>query len=344
MLRFFAVAVAFFVVACSQSDDGPIPLYPDSMSGTRDGYLLRARLDSGRVVHLRSDTLAVELDSIWTLANCFLKELSLTNSADDTILNLNPKVLLEINDKDCATPLYRPDTNLYLEPRDEWKKYREIRVYDSDGELEDSIALRSGKYVNDSLEIYIDSTFADFYELPRRTAGTPAIMRTVDSLKERTFYWRALPAKCAYVIDTCETVADTVYPSSWSKLDTNLVLLRKECADTTLRYCLNRDWEYDTAKVGAVQERLDTLWYTTWYLKFKVPKCGVVNRAKYGNTAIRAYFRATQEIFDPESDGECYSDISSEYSVMRLDSGTILQNPDSILAIFDTATVGRDTL
>lgn len=346
MKKFLSILAVFacFLLSCSQPDDGPISVYPDGMHDRGEGYVLKARIDSGRVVHLRKDTLKVELDSLWTLANCFLRELRFDESVDDTTLSLFPVVRLKMTDEDCATPPFHPETTLFLLPNDSWKNYREVRVYNTDGRLEDSIAMRSGKFLYDTLKIYLDSTFKDYYSLPRRTEGLPSVMRSVDSLKERTFYWRSLPSRCEYIIDTCETVADTAYPKNWSLRDTNLVPIRKECKDSTERYCLARDWVYDSTALGDVQTRLDTLWYTSWYLVLEIPKCGVINKANYGGMTPKTFFKATQEIFDPESDKECFSGIASDRSVMRLDSAVVMPDPDSILAIFDTASVGRDSV
>lgn len=338
------VSLIALLVACTQSDDGPISIYPDGLSGEARGYLLQASLDSSRRIHLRSDSLPVALDSIWTLANCFLKDLQLIQSVQDTILHLQPNVLLELNGKDCATPEYRPDTTVYLYPNDSWNNVREIRIYDSDRNLEDSIALRSGKFIQDSIDVYVDSTFSDFYSLPRKTSKMPGILRTIDSLKERTFYWRPLPSRCAYIIDTCETVPDTIYPRAWSLRDTNLVPIRMQCKDSLERYCLARDWVNDTAKAGGVQTRLDTLWYPSWYLIFKMPRCGAVNKSFYGAVSPRSHFKAVQELFAPASDNECYSNNSSEITVYHLNVGDIAENQDSILSIYNTAPVGRDTL
>lgn len=340
----WSILIAALVASCSQDDDGPISIYPDGMSGKEQGFLKSAALDSGRLVHLRSDSLPVKIDSMWTLANCFLKNVRFEESTNDSVLVLHPRVDLEIVGKDCAAPEFYPETTLYLQPSGSWKNVRQVLVYDSDDNLEDSIAMRSGKFIKDTLEIYIDSTFANFYELPRRTADVPAMMRAVDSSKQRVFYWRAMESSCSYVINDCETVPDTLYPSTWSRIDTNLVPIRAVCKDTTLRYCNARDWQNDTTKLSELYEHLDTLWYSTWYLVFKIPKCGVVNKAQYGNPSPKRKFTATQEIFAPATDQNCFSDISSELSVYRLDSGKVMLYPDSILGIFNTAPVGRDTL
>ena len=67
----------WLLLSCSQSDDGPISIYPDDFALNGYGYVLSAQLDSGRRFHLYGDSFALSLDSMWTFGNCFLKNFEL---------------------------------------------------------------------------------------------------------------------------------------------------------------------------------------------------------------------------------------------------------------------------
>lgn len=340
------IAFIFFalICACSESDDGPIPLFPNGILGEREGYLLSASLDSGRSIHLKSDTLAVFLDSIWSLADCYLENIFLEERIEDTILILHPKVEFSISEKDCAAPLYRPDTTLYLLPSSSWKNIREIRIENTDGIPQDTITLRAGKFLSDTFSIYIDTTFSSPYAWPRRTPELPSIMRALDSLEERKFYWRTIPSTCKHIIDTCQTVPDTAFPSNWSLRDTNLVPLRVACEDSTLRYCLLRDWENDSSKAGELRERLDTLWFSSWYLVSSIPKCGTIVDLFRWSVFPGGTFVGMQKAFSPESMSECFLRETDTLAVFHLGTNSLISNADSLLDIFFEAGLGRDTL
>ncbi len=344
---FMLWCAALAIWSCTESDDGPISIYPDSMNGASEGFVWRALLDSGQTVHLRRDTLRVTLDSIWSLTNCFLEKLKLKAALEDTVLMLTPHVSIEIHAEDCAAPLYRPDTILYVLTENLPSQIREIRVQNTYGEIRDSIALRNGTLNFDTSVVYIDTTFNDPHALPRKTPGMPSVLRVLDSLTERLFYYRLMPSKCRYIIDTCETKNDTIFPSSWSLRDTNLVPIRKTCVDTTLRYCLTRDWKNDSTNLEEVKIRPDTLWYASYYWVRSIPKCGGLNQTFYPNAVPGYKFKVIEEIFTPASESDCLTDVNLEKIVVPIGETESLDSEnwaDSILNIFDTAAVGRDTL
>ena len=347
MKRFFKIfvfLVSLFLFACSQSDDGPISLYPETILGENDGYVLKLSLDSSGLIHLKTDTLQVHLDSIWSLTNCFLKNLELKERLEDSVLFLIPEVKLRVSSEDCAAPLYRPDTTLFIAPKNSWKNAREIRMENTDGKFQDSVFLRNGFFKNDTFKIYLDSSFNDPYALPRKTKGFPSVLKNIDSLKERTFYYRLMGSKCTYIIDTCETVLDTIYPASWSLLDTNLVPVRKVCKDSTLRYCLTRDYKNDSLKLGNLQTHLDTLWYTSWYFLQHIETCNALNRVSYTALATKNNFYAYLETFIPESNADCFSFSTNDTIVTKLNPYKMLENPDSVLSVFYKANESRDSL
>lgn len=343
-MKFFLLTVILFILACTQSDDGPISIYPDEMAGEYSGFVLKAELDSGSSIHLRSESLQVTLDSIWTLSNCFLDKLFLEERIEDTILYLEPKVEFSLTSEDCASPLFFPETLIYMHPSESWAKVRSIVVLDSKGEAEDSVALRSGEFIRDSLKIYLDSNFANPYLLPRRTKGTPSVLKTVDSLEERVFYYRLMPSNCGYIIDSCETILDTIYPAQWSLRDTNLVPIRKTCKDSTMRYCLQRDWVDDSLGVGKLKEKLDTLWFSSWYLVEEFPEGGMANRQSYSSPIIKRSFQAEIEYFKPETKDDFISSENSDLWILNLATDSWIPLEDDLEEMFNEASIGLDSL
>lgn len=340
----FAFLTAICIYSCSYSEDGPISIYPEELEGDYSGFALFASLDSGNFIHLRKDTLRIVLDSIWTLSNCFLEDISFEESEEDSILFLKPIIHFSLSATDCASPLFFPETLISIPPSDSWKSYQEIRVMDSQGELEDSIFLRNGDFLKDTFEIYIDSSFADPYLLPRKTKGEPSILKKIDSLQERTFYWRTMESRCTYIVDTCETKLDTLYPNSWSLRDTNLVPIRLTCKDSTLRYCLQRDWKNDSLALGKLNERLDTLWYYSWFLIQEMPKGGMLNKLSYSNISHKTKVQITEEIFKPESEKDYITNPDSSLMFYDLRTGEKVSYDDSLYSVFKNAEIGRDTL
>jgi hypothetical protein len=125
----FLTAFISFWLGCSESDDGPIPLYPDGLDIGGEGYVLAALLDSGDRFHLREDTLVLHLDSMWTFTNCSLAGIKIEDSLQDSVLTLTIHLVLGTGKStDCPAPFFRPDTTLYLPIASEWKSAREIRI------------------------------------------------------------------------------------------------------------------------------------------------------------------------------------------------------------------------
>src|SRR5574344_728245 len=123
------VCAALLFWGCSQSDDGPIPLYPDGVDVSGYGYVLSATLDSGSRFHLRSDTLTLRLDSMWTLSDCFLSSIEIQDTLIDTVAVMRVRLALGVNGTtDCPAPFFRPDTILRIPVPADWKNVREVYV------------------------------------------------------------------------------------------------------------------------------------------------------------------------------------------------------------------------
>lgn len=252
-----AIWVLGFYVGCEKDTDGPLSAtYSDDVFAGK-GYFLSASLDSGKAIHLVGDTLYLQLGKMWTFSNCALKSINLGFSRTDSVGWIKPDIDILVTDKDCSAPYYRPDTLIKLIVRDEdVRGVGMLKVQNDADSVLDSILVRRGSLSKDTFFIYMDSSFADAHNYPLRTKGKdklgqPTIIRVLDSLTPREFYWRAMKSTCTYRIDMCKNVVpDTIYPTSWNLSDTNLVPVHYACADTDSVYCTKNKWENDSTDLG----------------------------------------------------------------------------------------------
>lgn len=337
------------------SDDGPISI-DDGEMREGVGYVLSASLDSGNRIHLKPDTLQLYLSEIWSLADCYLKEIILEETIRDSVLTLTPQIKINTVSGDCPTPFFRPDTTLYLTVKDSWHSVKKIYVEGlprnqlepkstDTSSIKDSIWLRWGSFSRDSIVIYVDSLFNDPYSMPRKTPGDTLLLRVVDSLRESVYSWRTVQAKCSQVMDECEKfVADTVWPSTWFVRDTAWVALRKSCKDTAQIYCLASDWVLDSASLGSVREKKDTTWFFSSYFIQKISPCASLNFFQLSALNIGRYWVGISEVWRP-STGEFACGPSSllEWEMIRLSDLTEVRNTllaDSLLSEMKRASVG----
>ncbi|MFA6835000.1 MAG: hypothetical protein WCR04_01185, partial [Fibrobacteraceae bacterium] len=348
MRKYSVLWIALFVllVGCSESDDGAINIYPDGFNVDGYGYVLDAELDSGYRFHLTGDTLALHLDSMWTFGNCFLKDIELQKVINDSVLTITVKLALGVTGStDCPQPLFRPDTMLYIPFSDSWKDVREIRIegnshnefYSSDVDtaalassvFKDSILVRSGYFVSETLSVYLDSSFADHYTFPRRTyLDTAGVLASVDSIDVDSFAYRFMKSSCSKIHDSCRVLLpDTAWPSSWTS-DTALVPLRVVCENDTsdedsLVYCLSTNWKNDsTALSDSVHLHLDTTWYESYFYVEKIPKCASYDHGSLsGRVSVGRYFTTYHTIFVPGSmDSSCGPSGLSNWLIYDLDA------------------------
>ena len=333
--------------------------------------MLYAELDSGYRFHLQGDSLSLAMDSMWTFGNCFLKEIELyTSYSNDTVLTITVKLALgNTGTTDCPQPLFRPDTVLQLPFLDEWKEkgVREIRIegnshnefYSENPDtaemanrtLKDSILIRQGKFRAESIAVYIDSLFADPYKYPRRTSSdTAGVMFILDSLTVDTFPYRFMKSNCVEIHDSCETVPDTLWRSTWSSKVTNLVPIRAVCAEDpsadSLVYCLSANWKNDsTALSDSTFDYLDTTWYSSKYFLEKIPKCGSLDHGNFTGTATYGRYFTTQHVlFEPSSNEKsCGPAAHANWLIYNLSSQTeVLDSAqaDTLLAAWKKASIG----
>lgn len=324
-------AACFCVLACTQDDDGAIPLSSgdDSYSGV--GFFRKAVLDSGARIHLVSDTLFLQMGNLWTFSNCALKRIEIDKEKDGESLTLLPKIILETDGEDCPAPYYHPDTVLALTfSEDELQGISQIRVMNDEDSLLDTIMLRRGHFELDSFEIFVDSLFDSVSALPLRTKKSPSILKVLDSLTPRTFYWRAMKSNCELQVDICDSVVnDTILPSSWNIMDTALVPIRKACALGDSVYCVSSRWVNDTSSLGSVQEYADTVWHTSLYYVEEIPECASVNSFSMGAFSLGKKFAVVRELMVPD-ESETFCGPSATKDLFIFDIGRNRIFPDSL--------------
>lgn len=303
----FAVA-SFAVTGCSRDDDGPIPVSAEDESFVGTGFFRKATLDSGAFVHLASDTLYLKIDSLWSYSNCALKRIELDASHEGEALVISPKIIIDSDGKDCPSPYLHPDTTIkMLLGEKDISDASVIRIRNDEDRILDTILLRRGTFDLDTFAVYVDSLFDTVSALPLRTKGSPSILKVLDSLTARVFYWRPIESECTLIVDKCaKLVNDTIFPTSWNTSDTALVPIRKSCALGDSTYCSNTRWKDDSSSVGKVQERADTLWHTSVYYVEEIPDCGTMNSFSFDAYAIGRKVNFVRELVVPdESEKAC---------------------------------------
>ena len=339
------VAWGLLFVACTQDDDGAIDITNSKDVYAGEGFFLGAELDSGSLIHLAGDTLYVGMDSIWSFSNCALKSIDLQPQWGDTVLSLRPVIRFQTTVHDCASPMYRPDTVIksFID-KNSLNGISQINVYNSQDSLLDTILVRRGSFSLDTFNIYVDSLFDSVKVLPLRTKGSPSLLKVLDSLTPRVYYWRAMESTCAFRMDKCnKTVPDTLFPQYWSLSDTVLVPVRLRCADSTMSYCKSAGWKNDSTALGLVQERLDTLWHTHLYYVEKIPECGAVNSFTSSAYGTLREMNIVRELWSPdESETFCGPSTQKDMFWFDMNSGRMVPDTismDSLRKVWDKATV-----
>lgn len=361
-LKYVALVAALLLAAiftgCENDNDGPISASPDSFQYKGEGFFLSASLDSGKAIHLMSDTLYIQLGNIWTFSNCALQSIKLDAWTQDTVLFVEPHFNILADETDCPAPYFRPDTVLKrVLSKDDFADVSIIKIKNNQDSLLDSIVLRRGEFVTDTFSVYMDSSFAVSANWPLRTTdkkddkAVPTILRVLDSLKPQEFYWRTMEARCTHRVDMCKSiVADTVYPTSWSESDTVLVPIHYACADSDSVYCINSKWENDSAALGTLQMRPDTIWYSSTYYVEKIPACASFNTFRVSNYGAGRTATFIRQMMKPdESEKFCGPSSKEEWMLynlsnwqMVLDTGAV--SVDSLIASWNSAGIAPDTL
>ena len=357
--------------ACSQSDDGPIDIYPDGFDLDGYGYVLSAEIDSGFRFHVQGDTIRLTLDSMWTFGNCFLRNIELhLNFQEDTIAVVTVKLALgNTGITDCPSPIFRPDTTLLIAFPESWKSrnIRELRIEGNshndffvgsedtsvaaNATFKDSILIRKGELRAESISVYLDSSFKKPYKFTRRTFNdTAGVLTVTDSIRVDTFEFRYVNAKCKVIHDTCEVIPDTIWNTSWRRLDTNTVQIRAVCAADTagdsLVYCKSSNWKIDSTSFSdSVYNYLDTNWFNTNYFVEKIPHCASLDHGDFsGMVSFGRYFTTKHFVFVPASDEKsCGPAAHADWMIFDLKTKKeILDSAkaDTLLSAWKKASVG----
>ena len=166
--------------------------------------------------------------------------------------------------------------------------------------------------------------------LPLRTKGSPSLLKVLDSLTPRTYYWRSMKSSCAFRMDKCDkTVPDTIFPRYWNYGDTALVPIRQRCADSTYTYCKSAGWKDDSLALGSVMERQDTIWHTHLYYVESIPECGAMNKFQISAYGTLREMIAIRELFSP-SKTEKFCGPSTQKDMFWYDMSQGYMVPDSI--------------
>lgn len=328
---FVAVAAMLCVSACTRDDDGAIPVSAEDDSFVGTGFFRIAEFDSNSFIHLVSDTLYLRIDSLWSYSNCALKRIEIDTSHEGDALVFFPKIIIESDGKDCPSPFLHPDTVIkLLPPAEEFGDATVLRVRNDEGNVLDTVLLRRGKFELDTFAIYVDSLFDTVSSLPLRTKDSPSVLKVLDSLNPRVFYWRAMESSCELRIDMCDSVVnDTLFPMAWSLTDTALVPIRKACASDDSTYCVANRWVNDSSAVGPVQERADTVWFTSLYYVEEIPECATMNSFRVAGYALGKNVNFIRELMVPdESESACGP--SALKDVFIYDMGRNRVFPDSL--------------
>lgn len=352
------VGLLFFLVGCEYSSDGPLKPSSGNLVHDGQGFFLEAALDSNHFIHLASDTLFLGLQSIWSFSNCALKSIDVDYEKEGSVLWISPTINIHATEDECAAPLYRPDTVLKLNLDEEiLDGVGQINVRNDNDDTLDTIVVRRGSFVTDTFRVYIDSLFANPRNYPLKTKETKkgepiaSVLAVLDSLTPRVFYWRTMKSTCTHRVDMCDdVVADTIYPTSWNINDTNLVPVHYSCADSSLIYCINTKWENDTASLGSLQERPDTIWsYSTYYVE-NIPECSTFDGFSSVSVTAGSTANFIRKMFVPgEEETFCGPSSSKKKMFYKLPGRMVLDNDsvkvvDDLLSAWDKASVAPDTL
>lgn len=334
MFRFFLL-LSFLLLSCTRFEDGPMPVYSQKDMGDRkEGFFYVGELNYGAPILSYGDTLSIYLDSIWSFSNCSLSDIVLEKSIiDDTLLTIRPRIELAWNDKDCASPLFRPET-LLLIPMQNFNKIKKVSLLNTGHEEIDTTIIRYGHYETKTDTLYLDFLFEDPYALPLRSSENASFFMEVDSIETQDLYWKLLPYRCEKINDSCDLKLDTLLPNhSWSPKDTISIPLIKSCENSKKTYCLEKDWAVDSAQIQdkmSIEVQVDTTWFTSFYYIEPIDSCQQLTQLKklsefyYGGHSI---IEKTLFIFDP-SKTKCSSKKASSWIIYDLMKQKSIQEAD----------------
>lgn len=341
--------LSLLLFGCSLENDGPISIYEDDdLLAFGDGFFYAGALDTNEPIHLYHDSLSIFLDSIWTFSNCSLSEIEIeTSLVKDTLLYLSPRFIINPNSKDCAAPLFRPDTTIFFS-LDSYKKVREVRLLNTNDKELDSIFVRHGSFSKEIQSFYIDSAIANPSLWPFRISNDSAgILRVLDSVKVTSYYWKPIFGECAKIHDDCskDQSLDTLFPSSrWDLKDTALIPVIRVCEDTSKTYCSSSNWAFDSLNTGKTNTVIDTTRFSSMYYIADIDSCSeLISLELMTSFALKSNFSLQTNIFIPSSDDpQCNEELISDkiiYNLGIMESVQDIVKAKELLDQWDTAYV-----
>ena len=96
--------------------------------------------------------------------------------------------------------------------------------------------------------------------------------------------------------------------------------------------------------VGKLKEKLDTLWFSSWYLVEEFPEGGMANRQSYSSPIIKRSFQAEIEYFKPETKDDFISSENSDLWILNLATDSWIPLEDDLEEMFNEASIGLDSL
>lgn len=175
-------ALCFF--SCGSQDDGPLNAFDDQWISAGHGHYFAAELDSGALIHLWGDSLSVDLQKVWTIADCYLQSMDPLWSVVDSTATLSFDLPLYSNpDPLCASYSSLRDTliqvplNTQLEKTSRLLLYGRDSVSQSENVILDSVYLRRGVFDDSSWAIQLDSEFLSSDYWPWVSGNNPWIVR-----------------------------------------------------------------------------------------------------------------------------------------------------------------------
>lgn len=311
LFLFCASLAAAFMMGCTQDGDGPMDAWDSGVVYQGQGFYLEGILDSGRRVHARTDSLSVELDSLWLISRCYLRHVDYFESNQDSQTFLAFRLWLQTDPaSECPSSPLGGDTLVVIPPSAAWKNSSLLFLrgaIDSVAIDEDSVPRRSplsdaerfGSNVDsiwildgmnqDSVFFFtFDSNFSNRKKLPRKVGKGPWVVRFLHPPQYGMNFWVISPEKCKASRSRCTLVPDTLWPTlafndtaaESAVYDTNLVSLRQRCKgdSTALEYCAARDWVRDSSKALSYGQAPDTMWSWSTFFVERIPQCAVLNR------------------------------------------------------------------
>jgi len=329
------VVLCSLFLSCSEPNDGPMSAWDSGQQYPGTGFYLHASLDSGRRVHSLQDTLPVQLDSMWIISSCALRDIQLQSQTQGDEFRIHLQLnLLSNGDVNCPVSPLQLDSLVKIGPQSAWSNggrliimgALESAVINSDTTRipylqdayrysvpKDSIWLMNGANVDTAYTFLFDSLFNDPSQPKRLTGAGPWVTQYLRNTQVVVDTLRLTPQTCLRPRSTCKLEPDTIWSTSYLKGEVNLVPVRMRCVgdSTHIEYCAITHWKTDSLAQTLDQDKTDTIWTMESYYLERISNCSVLNRdslTEYSLGAKGGSMRIWRELFIPAADkneGRC---------------------------------------